>query len=67
MPGYGSSKAGMLQLNRNLAVLWSESGIQENGIAPGLIETPMTVMVNEVPECGASEQTRCCSSRTALR
>jgi 3-oxoacyl-[acyl-carrier protein] reductase len=35
VPGYGSSKAGMLQLNRNLAVQWSCDGIRVNGIAPG--------------------------------
>jgi 3-oxoacyl-[acyl-carrier protein] reductase len=58
VPGYGSSKAGMLQLNRNLAVQWSRDGIRVNGIAPGLILTPMTSMVNDVPEYGASELSR---------
>jgi 3-oxoacyl-[acyl-carrier protein] reductase len=58
VPGYGSSKAGMLQLNRNLAVQWSCDGIRVNGIAPGLIVTPMTSMVNDVPEYGASELSR---------
>ncbi len=42
-PGYAASKAGVMQLTKSLAVAWAEDGIRVNAIAPGWIETPMTV------------------------
>jgi NAD(P)-dependent dehydrogenase (short-subunit alcohol dehydrogenase family) len=42
-PGYAASKAGVVQLTKSLAVAWAEDGIRVNAIAPGWIETPMTV------------------------
>ncbi len=42
-PGYAASKAGIVQLTKSLAVAWAEDGIRVNAIAPGWIETPMTV------------------------
>lgn len=42
-PAYAASKAGVLQLTKSLAVAWAEDGIRVNAIAPGWIETPMTV------------------------
>jgi NAD(P)-dependent dehydrogenase (short-subunit alcohol dehydrogenase family) len=42
-PGYAASKAGVMQLTKSLAVAWVEDGIRVNAIAPGWIETPMTV------------------------
>jgi len=41
-PGYASSKGGVLQLTRSLAVAWAEAGIRVNAVAPGFIKTPMT-------------------------
>ncbi len=49
VPGYGSAKAGLLQLTRNLAVLWATKGIRVNAIAPGVIATPMTAPMNDIP------------------
>jgi NAD(P)-dependent dehydrogenase (short-subunit alcohol dehydrogenase family) len=42
-PGYAASKAGVVQLTKSLAVAWAEDGVRVNAIAPGWIETPMTV------------------------
>lgn len=41
-PGYGASKAGVLELTQTLAVAWAPFGIRVNGIAPGWIETKLT-------------------------
>lgn len=41
-PGYATSKGGVLQLTRSLAVAWAQAGIRVNAVAPGFIETPMT-------------------------
>ena len=42
-PAYAASKAGVAQLTKSLAVAWAIDGIRVNAIAPGWIETPMTV------------------------
>ena len=42
-PAYAASKAGVVQLTKSLAVAWAEDGIRVNSIAPGWIETPMTI------------------------
>ena len=42
-PAYAASKAGVVQLTKSLAVAWAQDGIRVNAIAPGWIETPMTV------------------------
>lgn len=39
---YNASKAGVLQLARNLASEWGEYGIRVNTISPGYIVTAMT-------------------------
>jgi NAD(P)-dependent dehydrogenase (short-subunit alcohol dehydrogenase family) len=41
-PGYASSKGGIVQLTRSLAMAWARDGIRTNAIAPGGIATPMT-------------------------
>jgi NAD(P)-dependent dehydrogenase (short-subunit alcohol dehydrogenase family) len=42
-PAYSASKGGIVQLTKSLAVAWAEDGIRVNAIAPGWIETPMTI------------------------
>jgi 3-oxoacyl-[acyl-carrier protein] reductase len=44
-PGYGASKAGVLQLVKSLAEGWARDGIRVNAIAPGWVETNMTAEV----------------------
>jgi NAD(P)-dependent dehydrogenase (short-subunit alcohol dehydrogenase family) len=50
VPGYGSAKAGLMALTRNLARRWVADGIRVNAVAPGLIETPMTAPLSSLPE-----------------
>ena len=42
-PGYAASKVGVVQLTKSLAVACAHEGVRVNAIAPGWIETPMTV------------------------
>jgi NAD(P)-dependent dehydrogenase (short-subunit alcohol dehydrogenase family) len=42
-PAYSASKAGIVQLTKSLAVAWAADGIRVNALAPGWIDTPMTV------------------------
>ena len=49
-PAYASSKAGTLGLIRSLAEAWIGEGIRVNGIAPGMVDTPMTKVTTENPE-----------------
>lgn len=49
VPGYGSGKAGLLQLTRNLAALWAHDSIRVNAIAPGVIDTRMTAPMKDIP------------------
>ncbi len=39
---YGSSKGGIVQLTRSLAVAWAPDNIQVNAILPGFIDTDLT-------------------------
>jgi len=39
---YGISKAGMIQLSKNLAVEWASDGIRVNTLSPGFTVTPLT-------------------------
>lgn len=50
VPGYGSAKAGVLALTRNLAVKWIGDGIRVNAVVPGVTATRMTASMDYVPE-----------------
>ena len=41
-PAYGSSKGGIVQLTRSLAVAWAPDHIQVNAVLPGWIDTDLT-------------------------
>jgi NAD(P)-dependent dehydrogenase (short-subunit alcohol dehydrogenase family) len=43
-PAYGTSKGGIEQLTRSLAVAWAPDGIRVNALAPGFVKTDMTEM-----------------------
>jgi NAD(P)-dependent dehydrogenase (short-subunit alcohol dehydrogenase family) len=58
VPGYASAKAGLVALTRNLALRWVGERIRVNAVAPGLIDTPMTRPMAEVPELLDAELSR---------
>jgi len=41
-PGYRTSKGGVAQLTKSLAVAWAPHNIRVNAVAPGWIATPLT-------------------------
>ena len=55
VPGYGSAKAGLVALTRNLARHWVADGIRVNAVAPGVIDTPMTAPMASIPELVEAE------------
>jgi 3-oxoacyl-[acyl-carrier protein] reductase len=50
VPGYSSSKAGLLALTMNLSRRWAADGIRVNAVAPGVIESRMTELAMQVPQ-----------------
>jgi NAD(P)-dependent dehydrogenase (short-subunit alcohol dehydrogenase family) len=50
VPGYGSSKMGLLSLTMNLSRRWANDGIRVNAVAPGLIDTRMTHAAMSISE-----------------
>lgn len=51
---YAASKGGVEMLTRCLAVEWAPQGIRVNSIAPGYLETDMTVALREHPRWRSS-------------
>ncbi len=50
MPSYVASKAGVVNLTRDLGVLWGRRGVRVNAIAPGYFPSEMTVRRFETEE-----------------
>jgi NAD(P)-dependent dehydrogenase (short-subunit alcohol dehydrogenase family) len=46
---YSASKAGVLQLSRQLAVEWGPQGVRSNAICPGMIRTALSAKFYEEP------------------
>ena len=55
VPGYGSAKAGIVALTRNLAVQWAKDNVRVNAVAPGLTDSNMTTPMKAFPEIEAAE------------
>ncbi|NGN68086.1 SDR family oxidoreductase [Streptomyces sp. A7024] len=47
VPAYSSSKGGVMQLTKSLAVAWAGQGIRVNAVAPGWIRTGLTRDLHE--------------------
>ena len=60
VPGYGAGKAGIVQMTLNMGVSWARDNVRVNAVAPGLIETGMTsIMQSEaMKEVEAAELAR---------
>jgi 3-oxoacyl-[acyl-carrier protein] reductase len=46
-PAYAASKAGAISLTKSLARAWAGDGVRVNGLAPGLVETKLTVVTTK--------------------
>lgn len=49
-PSYAASKAGVVSLTKTLGEAWARDGIRVNGIAPGWVETKLTVVHSQTPK-----------------
>jgi NAD(P)-dependent dehydrogenase (short-subunit alcohol dehydrogenase family) len=58
VPGYGSAKAGIVALTRNLAVQWARENVRVNAVAPGLTDSNMTTPMKSFPEIEAAEMAK---------
>ena len=47
---YAATKAGLVQLLRTAAAELGPSGVRLNAVAPGVVDTPLTAQIREVPE-----------------
>ena len=47
---YAATKAGVLQMIRALASELGSAGVRANALAPGVVETPLTQQIKNVPE-----------------
>ena len=47
---YGTSKAGVAQLTRQLACEWAKHNIRVNAFAPGVFRTPLNTKALDIPE-----------------
>ncbi len=65
IPGYGASKAGLVQLGRTLAISWAAEGVRVNAVAAGLTATDMTAPMIDSPEMLAPFLSRTPLNRTA--
>jgi NAD(P)-dependent dehydrogenase (short-subunit alcohol dehydrogenase family) len=60
-PAYSSSKGGIAQLTKSLAIAWAPQGIRVNAVAPGWIDTALTA-----PLVADSQRSRQLMERTPM-
>jgi NAD(P)-dependent dehydrogenase (short-subunit alcohol dehydrogenase family) len=63
---YSASKAGVLQLSRQLALEWGPKGIRSNAICPGMIRTPLSEKFYEEPGLEAKRAAVTASRRVGV-
>jgi NAD(P)-dependent dehydrogenase (short-subunit alcohol dehydrogenase family) len=62
VPAYSSSKGGVAQLTKSLAIAWADHRIRVNAIAPGWIDTALTAPLVQDPD-----RSRAILERTPMR
>jgi len=62
---YAATKAGIVQLVRTLAAELGPRGVRVNAIAPGVVETPLTLPITGHPEWYRAYAARCALERWA--
>jgi len=62
---YATTKAGLIQMVRGLAVELGPAGVRVNCIAPGVVETPLTAPIKDKPEWYAAYSARNALNRWA--
>ena len=65
VPGYGASKAGVVQMTKTMAAEWARDGVRVNAVAPGLTSTNMTAPMMQHPEQSKPSMDRTPISRWA--
>ena len=58
IPGYGASKAAVVQLAKTLAIQWAGQNIRVNNVAAGLTRSKMTAPMLEMPEMMQAQMAR---------
>ena len=53
LPSYNAAKAAVVNLTRSLAIEHADQNIRVNAVCPGPIESPMTAVVDAMPEVAA--------------
>ena len=54
VPSYAASKGGVASLTKSLANEWAQYGINVNAIAPGYVDTAITVPIKNNPDRNSS-------------
>ncbi|MGB9082843.1 MAG: SDR family oxidoreductase [Desulfuromonadaceae bacterium] len=56
MGAYSPSKSALIMLVRQLAQEWAANGIRVNSVSPGLVRTPLSQAVYDVPEAKSARE-----------
>lgn len=56
MGAYSPSKSALIMLVRQLAQEWASVGVRVNSVSPGLVRTPLTQAIYDVPEIKAARE-----------
>ncbi|MEY4483201.1 MAG: hypothetical protein RL693_653 [Verrucomicrobiota bacterium] len=46
---YNTAKAGVINLTRNMGIDYAKDGVRVNAVCPGLVDTPATAVLNQMP------------------